>query len=140
MRPALIRECQRAELRHQFTRVENQVNDGDPDVDYCIAGVCGKLELKYSDSHPANPTSKLVIRHGLRRSQIIYASKRSWAGGLIWCLIGSPVDAWLIDLRKLAPTDMDKLVSASLLELTARARWRLASDGWQALPGALLGR
>lgn len=125
VRPRLQRDCQAAGLRFHLQRVENVVGDGTPDVDYLIAGVAGKIELKYSLTHPHRDTSQVLgIRHGMRRSQIVYAARHVWAGGLCWCLIGTPHADWLLDLRKMSPAEMANIGALSPAELRKISAWR----------------
>jgi hypothetical protein len=104
-------------------------------VNYCIAGVEGGIELKFSPMHPRLPINQVLTKgKGLRRSQIIYASRRTWAGGRVWCMIGTPEASWLIDLRGWSPEQMDAIATASLAELDAWACWQAPRDPWAQLP------
>lgn len=124
LRPQIKNQCIQQGLAHHLERVENNAAEGTPDVDYCIAGVCGKIELKFAPAHPARSTSIVLGKgHGLRRSQIVYAARRIRAGGLIWCAIGTPVMTWFIDLRPMTPEGMDGLQSASVADLSALCCW-----------------
>jgi len=141
IRPNLTRCCQMAGLRFHLERVENIVNDGTPDVDYVIDGVPGQIELKFSDTAPVRDTSQVLgIGHGMRRSQIIYASRRTWAGGRLWCLIGNQAATWLIDLRGMSPQEMDALAVASAAGLRQIASWHCAGRLGVTLPLALIER
>lgn len=140
MRPLLIKQCQELNLRHHFERIENVVTDGGPDVDYCVAGVCGKIELKFAPHHPARDTSQVLgIQHGMRRSQITWACKRTWAGGRVYLLIGTPVRAWLIDLAGKTAPEMDALARATVQELDVLAAWVSDSVPRRYLPPTLIG-
>lgn len=140
LRGTLVKQCQALQLRHHFERVENTVADGTPDVDYCIAGVAGKIELKWSDHHPVRDTSQVLKKDsGLRRSQIVFASRRVWAGGLVFAIIGTPVEVWCLDLRYLTPEQMAGIATASPLVLRALACWHTGRDPWDTLPGVLQG-
>ncbi len=99
VRPGLIAGCRAAGLRHHFERVENAVAVGTPDVDWCVAGVAGKIELKYSPRHPARPATPVLGRAGgLRRSQVVWISRRGWAGGRCFVMIGTPERTWLLNV------------------------------------------
>jgi len=99
LRPLLVNECRAAGMRCHFERVENAVAVGTPDVDYCVAGVHGKMELKYAPRHPVRSSTPVLGRgNGLRRSQIIWAARRLSAGGRVFVAIGDPEGTWLIDL------------------------------------------
>lgn len=139
LRPKLITHCQRLKYRHHFERVENAVALGTPDVDYCIHGVAGKIELKFSPTHPARDTSMVLGSiHGLRRSQIVYAARRTWCGGLIWCCIGTPEVTWLVDLRPLDAPGMAALAVATPSRLNEISAWRSNRDKWGTLPLVLV--
>ena len=125
VKPRLERECRAAGLRFHLERVENVAGSGTPDVDYLIAGVAGKIELKYTPGHPKHDTSQVLgIRHGMRRSQIVYAARHTWAGGLCWCLVGTPDADWLLDLRKLTPADMANIGAMAPADLRKISAWR----------------
>lgn len=139
LRPRLIKACQEQEWRHHFERVENRVSDGMPDVDYIIGGHAGKIELKYGARSVRVDSQVLGKMHGLRRSQIIYASRYSWAGGRIFCMIGSPDDTWLLDIRNWMPSRLEEIATATRQQLSEWCCWRAATCHWDALPGLLVG-
>jgi hypothetical protein len=120
-RPGLTAAAYDAKLRADFERVENGVANGTPDVDYCIGGVGGKIELKYLD-HPARDTTPVMTdRYGLRASQLVWAGKRAKAGGLVWLLLGTDKYIWLVDLR---PSIIRERVNVmNTRELTEYASW-----------------
>jgi len=140
IRPNLVKNCQAMGLRFHLERVENIVNDGTPDVDYVIDGVPGQIELKFSDTAPRDTSQVLGLGHGMRRSQIVYASRRTWAGGRLWCLIGNQQATWLIDLRGMSPQEMDALAVASAARLRQIASWQAGSRLGATLPLALIER
>lgn len=140
LRPKLIKLCQEAGLRNHFERVENMVADGTPDVIYCIGGAEGGIELKYAPTHPARDTSQVLSKgKGLRRSQVIYATRRAWAGGRVFCMVGTPAEAWLIDLCTLAPPAMVGIATASVMELRALSVWYSVAHPWEMLIPVLRG-
>lgn len=67
-------------------RVENMVQDGPPDVNFCYSGVEGWIELKFIDSIPKRDTSKVFGSKGLRPSQIIWIHRRVKRGGRVFIL------------------------------------------------------
>jgi hypothetical protein len=140
IRPNLVKSCQQLGLRFHFERIENVVNDGTPDVDYCIEGIVGKIELKYNHTAPREDSQVLAVNRGMRRSQIIYASRHVWAGGRCWCLIGNQVATWLVDLRGMTPQDMDSLSVANTLRLRQIAVWHRGPRLGATLPLALIER
>jgi hypothetical protein len=140
VRPNLVKSCQTMHLRFHFERVENVVNDGTPDVDYCIDGVEGGLELKFSDTARRDDSQVLGLGHGMRRSQIVYAARRTWAGGRCWCLIGNQRATWLVDLRGMTAQEMDALAVASAARLRQIASWHCGPRMGTTLPLALIER
>lgn len=119
-------------------RVENSVQVGTPDVDYCLGGYTAKIELKYRPHHPSRPgTPVLGLGRGMRKSQIVWATKRIRAGGTVFLCIGTCAMTWFIDLRGLTPKEMLDLEMASVQELHGRAVWR-TGDTYEAL-GVVLG-
>lgn len=137
LRPMLVKQSQALRLKHHFQRVENYAGDGTPDVDYCIAGVAGKLELKYADGGVRESTPVLGRGHGLRRSQIIFASRRTWAGGVVWCVVGSSERTWVIDLRGRTPEEMGEIALLNPRQLDAWATWHDCHPLGGTLPLAL---
>lgn len=124
LRPLLLRECRALGLRHHFERVENAVGVGDPDVDYCIDGVAGKMELKYVPKHPARLATPVLGRgKGMRRSQIVWAAKRLHAGGRVFLAIGTPAATWVIDLHGWKARDMKALDFATAPRLHEISAW-----------------
>jgi hypothetical protein len=140
IRPNLTKSCQALGLRFHLERIENVVSDGTPDVDYCIDSIQGGIELKFSDTAHGDTAQVLGIQHGMRRSQIIYASRRIWAGGLCWCLIGNKVATWLVDLRGMTPEGMADLSTASSARLREVAAWHCGQRMGGTLPLALIER
>ncbi len=140
IRPKLVKACQDKELRHHFERVENRVADGTPDVDYIVDGCAGKIELKYSTNSVREDSQVLGKQHGLRRSQIIYAARYSWAGGRIYCMIGSPDNTWLLDIREWTPEKLDAISVATRQQLDHVSCWRASMHYWDELPELLAGR
>lgn len=124
MRPLLVRTCQRASLRSHFERIENLVGVGTPDVDYCIAGVPGKIELKYTPGDPARPTTAVLGRtHGMRRSQIVWAVRRMMAGGRVLLCVGSPLRVWVLRLETRTPEQMRDIEMMGADQLTRECVW-----------------
>lgn len=61
-------------------RVENGVEAGTPDVNYCIEGVEGWIELKYAKAWPVREKTPLRVRH-YTEEQKDWARARLKAGG-----------------------------------------------------------
>lgn len=72
-----------------YVRVENAVGNGDPDVDFCVRGVEGKIELKWVPKFPALPTTPVLGEHkGLRSSQKVWIETRLHHGGHVIIAVG----------------------------------------------------
>lgn len=106
-------------------RVENAVAVGTPDVDYCINGRHGKIELKYAPRHPVRPSTPVLgLGKGLRKSQIVWATRRKRAGGRVYLCIGTVAATWFIDLSLLTPRQMKDTEMMTVAELDSIAAWR----------------
>lgn len=71
--------------RVDFQRVENMIEDGTPDVNYCCEhGREGWIELKYRDVIPARASTAVFRFNGLRDSQVDWITRRSEHGGRVW--------------------------------------------------------
>jgi hypothetical protein len=138
-RGLLTEECRRAGLRHHFERVENAVAVGTPDVDYCVNGVQGKIELKFSPRHPVRASTPVLGRdNGLRRTQIIWSARRLSAGGRVHVLVGTPMATWLIDLARLPLPAWKEIEMLTADGLCQAATWHSILPSGTPLPRALL--
>lgn len=141
IKPKLVSQCRLLEYRHHFERIENAVASGGPDVDFCIKGIEGKIELKYAQKHPVRETTPVLGKgNGLRRSQVIWIAKRLHAGGRVFVAIGTPVATWLIDVRGWNPRQLmgiEALTAPGLREISAWHSFQLPGVG-QPLPLALI--
>lgn len=124
LRKLLVVSCRNNGFRSHFERIENAVAVGTPDVDYCVNGVCGKIELKYTSSHPRRPGTPVLGKgKGLRKSQIVWASRRSYAGGTVFVCIGSPTHTWLINVRDWPPARLASIALLTSAELHDVSIW-----------------
>jgi hypothetical protein len=82
-----------------FERIENMVGTGTPDVDFCVAGTHGKIELKYVKSYPKKHDTPIMSHGGLRTEQVAWMLNRLRNGGRIFTLVGigtpTGTDLWL---------------------------------------------
>jgi hypothetical protein len=139
LRPKLTAACVSAGVQYHFERVENAVASGTPDVDYCINGRAGKLELKYTPRHPARATTPVLGRScGLRRSQLIWIWRRLRAGGRVYVVIGTPRTTWVIDTRGRTATELSGLELRTAPELSEISAWCADSASWATLPSVLV--
>jgi len=141
LRPRLAQACRDAGMLGHFERVENAVGTGTPDVDYCVAGVAGKIELKYAVRHPVRASTPVLGRgNGLRRSQVIWIIRRNYVGGQVFVAIGSPHNTWFITTLDKTPDELAALEMLSAGELDAVSVWHNDRDDWSTLPRVLANR
>jgi hypothetical protein len=139
LRDHLAGACQVLGWRYHLERVENAVAAGTPDVDWCINGVEGTMELKYSPRHPVRPATPVLGRdNGMRRSQVVWAVRRLRAGGRVFVAIGTPQATWVVDLRGWSPEAMASLELATAPRLGEISAWCAGSAPWASLPPALV--
>ena len=69
-----------------FCRLEYNPTVGIPDVDYCVFGVEGKIELKDRPKAPARATTAAFGDKGLRDEQVGWILTRIRHGGLVWVM------------------------------------------------------
>lgn len=129
LKPLLEDACRTGQHRAHFQRIENMAGVGNPDVEYCIAGNTGHIELKQAKKNPKSGTTVLGRGKGMRRSQLVWATRRTRAAGRVFLCIGVPSRAlWLIDLRG---TDTLKMVQLEMLTsfgLDQISSWRTGQD------------
>jgi len=113
-------------LQHHIERVENAVAAGTPDVDYCVNGHAGKLELKYASRHPVNLRTTAVLGRdcGLRKSQVVWIHRRLRAGGTVFVAVGTPRVTWFVRARGLTPERLRGLALWSVEDLNEACCWR----------------
>lgn len=139
IRPLLVRECRAGGHRAHLERIENTAGVGTPDVDYCIDSVAGKVELKFAPRHPIRNTSRILAKgKGLRRSQIVWAVRRMRAGGRVFLLIGTPEQAWLINLAGMSAREMADLETITPSRAAEISAWCACHWRGPTLPLALI--
>ena len=70
--------------RGHYSRIESETSAGFPDINYCIQGIEGNLELKVSRSPNGEYPFK---RGGLRRTQISWMEDRTERRGRVTLLV-----------------------------------------------------
>ena len=68
-----------------FMRVEDGINMGVPDVNYCICGVEGWIELKEIHDWPIR--QKTPVKFRWTKEQRLWARRRIYADGNVWLLL-----------------------------------------------------
>jgi hypothetical protein len=69
-----------------FERIENMVGVGRPDVNYCVRGVEGNIELKHAMNWPRRPETPLPLPH-YTPQQRNWQRDRERAGGRVYVLL-----------------------------------------------------
>lgn len=122
--------------RGHFTRIEFNPEAGVPDVDYCLKGEEGKIELKYIARAPSRDNTQVFGEHGLRDSQIAWIHTRVRHGGRVWIL--AQIDRGLY----LVPGTQCRYFNSLPLHLIAKAsHWSamfpITPNDWMGLVVAL---
>lgn len=107
----------------RFERVENGLIVGMPDVNYCIVGQEGWMEIK-CPQEPARPSTALFgSNHEVSIDQINWMHSQHLAGGVSWLFIGTSSRLMLINGGRVASLgrEINKLTVA---QLEAQAAWR----------------
>jgi hypothetical protein len=79
---------------HDLRRIENSCETGTPDVEYCIDGQCGWIELKHIPTLPARDTTILRVDH-FTGAQRAWALVRATCGGRTWVLLRAGDETFL---------------------------------------------
>ncbi|OGC95808.1 MAG: hypothetical protein A2W25_15140 [candidate division Zixibacteria bacterium RBG_16_53_22] len=108
----------RAKLNHfgHFERVENGVGVGTPDIDFCVHGVEGKIELKYLAHYPVREGTRLLGRNGLRQEQVVWISRRCRHEGRVFVLVGVGTDLYLLRMTAGLAAELNELSRGALVE------------------------
>jgi hypothetical protein len=119
-----------------LSRVENMVEAGMPDVNFCVGpGIEGWIELKWCEHVPKRFDTPVFKTGGLRDAQIVWIHKRVKRGGrvFIFCQVGE-------GLALLHGIYATKFNSMSLSELGRLARWKHAGakPDWKEMIKALM--
>lgn len=105
-----------------FVRVENDVEVGMPDVNFCIDGREGWLELK-------------VWPRELERTQVVWALQRTAARGYVRVLVKDPIanDYFLLPVG--IYDDIQRADDRPQLALSCE--WSFKRTGWERLKGMI---
>ena len=119
---ALWRLLRASVLPGHWVRVENRVQRGTPDVNYCVSGVEGWLELKSVDNWPIRG-GVLLIKH-FTIQQRLWLRERCLAGGRAALLlrIEKPKKQYLLFDGLYAAGSLG-MVSRKSLETNALIMW-----------------
>lgn len=108
-------------------RVENVVGSGTPDVNYCINGAEGWIELKHLPSWPKNKASVVRIPHKrLFKVQCAWLHARSVIGGRSWLFVQVGTDYILFNGT--CALLIERGLTRAGWEAIATARWERSVD------------
>ncbi len=126
--------------RDRLDRIENVVGVGTPDVNFCINGVDGWIEMKSPRHEPLRETSKLLTKHNhpLNQDQKNWFLRQCNAGGRAFILICTN-KRWMLVDGSLADVINDMTVD----ELWDQACWKynkpISKMSWDILRTVLQG-
>lgn len=125
--------------RDRVNRVENVLVVGMPDVNYCVAGEEGWLEIKTPVATPIRRTTPVMgSAHALSQEQCNWLLAQKRAGGLGYIYVDAPNRRYLID-----GADADKVNKASEQEMMMFCVWSCPvptpAERWTELREALCG-
>lgn len=109
----------------RWTRIENGLGDGTPDVNYCAAGREGWIEIK-APIEPARPTTAMFGNgnHQVSVGQANWLLAQSNAGGVAWLFIASEQRLILLPGKIVGEMGI-KINKLTAHELEQRAAWKV---------------
>lgn len=127
----------------RWMRVENVLLPGVPDINYCINGIEGWLELKCPPVKANEKSSVFGGGHGVSPAQLAWALSQSRAGGRCFLLTGNEHFTCLHDMCWLAEhysaTALNKLSRQEFIRLAvAYSGRKLDKDAWSDMRGHLM--
>lgn len=93
---AAVRKGLSAFPRTDLERVENGCKSDTPDVNYCIDGREGWIELKHVREAPKRAATVVKVDH-YTPGQRLWAIRRASCGGLVWLLIRIGDETFLLN-------------------------------------------
>ena len=111
----------------RFERVENGLVDGMPDVNYCLAGCEGWIEIK-CPALPARDTTPLLgggDNHPLSVGQANWMLKQSRARGRAWLFIVTREWCALIPGAVVGKLGADVVNALTAADILAQAAWKV---------------
>lgn len=124
-------------MRDRMDRMENGVGVGMPDVNYCIEGVEGWIEIK-SPTEPVRPSTPLFgSNHKLSQNQKNWFLLQRRAGGIAWVLICTN-KRWML-IEGAHADDVNTLTVEQLRGIAAwhASKYLLGPTNWTVLRGLL---
>ena len=122
--------------RGHLVRVENAAEDGTPDVNYCIGGVEGWVELKHVPRAPVRATTNIRYKR-YTREQVDWGVSRRVVGGRAFVLVQVGREVFLFDAEN-GPS-LREGRKLSWYREVALARWQGSVD-FRELEDLLRGR
>lgn len=122
-------------------RIENGISAGTPDVNYCLRGTEGWVELK-APLEPKRPSTPLFgSNHDVSIDQLNWFHKQHMAGGIGWLLIGTDKRHFALAGKNVAALG-PKINNHTVESLCAIAVWRAPlrafAEDWAALRELLI--
>jgi len=118
-----FRKCVCKVGKGHYTRVENAVENGTPDVNLCVSSVDSWVELKHCEKWPAREKTPLRIPH-FSKDQRLWLMMRAKAGGSVFVLLQVAREYMLFDgvwaAINLGEVDRSMLEEWSLVHCTGR--------------------
>lgn len=127
----------------RWMRVENVLLPGVPDINYCINGIEGWLELKCPPVKANEKSSVFGGGHGVSPAQLAWALSQSRAGGRCFLLTGNEHFTCLHDMCWLSEhysaTALNKLSRQEFIRLAvAYSGRKLDKAAWSDMRGHLM--
>lgn len=127
----------------RWMRVENVLLPGVPDINYCINGIEGWLELKCPPVKANEKSSVFGGGHGVSPAQLAWALSQSRAGGRCFLLTGNEHFTCLHDMCWLSEhysaTALNKLSRQEFIRLAvAYSGRKLDKAAWTDMRGHLM--
>lgn len=108
----------------RFERVENGLLTGMPDVNYCLVGVEGWIELKCPDEPKRPDTPLFGSNHKVEVEQRNWMLRQARAGGRGWLFIATEQRLMLIEGKKVGDLS-GKINEMTTHQLERISKWRV---------------
>jgi len=116
----------------RLDRIENVVGVGTPDVNYCIEGVEGWIEIKSPSAPKRKTTAVLKSQHNLNQDQKNWFKSQFNAGGTAWILLCMKTK-WILVSGSWAD-QVNEMTTDRLLEISAwKANAPIFIGQWETL-------
>lgn len=114
---AVIKRLERRSEFSRWTRIENAVSAGTPDINACIRGVEFWMELKCPKVHARGSTPVFSSSHRLTPTQLAFCYAQRLALGKVVVLVSNEAYTLLLDGTKLAEDNLASYTYEQLAKL-----------------------